>query len=130
KALRAGELPANVAVHEFYFRAGSMKKVASAQRQDISINYTHVARDLLDRGVNVLAQLVAELEIVGETRFSLSCNTDVSLDLPEMLKAAGRQFVSIAQVHRDLPFMYNRAVVEPEQFDYVVRNPRYDTTLF
>lgn len=130
KALRAGDLPANVSVHEFYFRAGSMKNVASAQRRYISTNYTFVARDLMDRGVNVLAQLVAEGDIDGEARFSLSCNTDVSLDLTAMLKANGRQFVSIAQVHRDLPFMYNRAIVEPEQFDYVVRNPRYDTTLF
>jgi acyl-CoA hydrolase len=130
KAIRAGELPANVTVHEFYFRAGSMKNVETAQRHYISTNYTYVARDLLDRGVNVLVQLVAEKEIDGRPLFSLSCNTDVTLDLVSMLRAEGREFVTVAQVHGDLPFMYNRAIVEPALFDYVVRNPSYDTTLF
>jgi len=130
RAIRAGDLPRNVVVHEFYFRAGSMKNVASAQRNYISTNYTFVARDLVDRGVNVLVQLVAEGDLDGRRVFSLSSNTDVSLDVISMLADAGRKFVAIAQVHRDLPFMYNRAVVEPDLFDGVVRNPDYDTTLF
>ena len=130
RAIRAGDLPANVAVHEFYFRAGSMKNVASAQHNYISTNYTFVARDLLGRGVNVLVQLVAEKVVDGRSLVSLSCNTDVSLDLLQMLRAAGRSCVAIGQVHGDLPFMYNRAIVEPAYFDCIVRNPVYDTTLF
>ncbi len=128
--LKAGKLPPNVTVHEFYFRAGSMKGIDSAQRDYVSTNYTHVARDLADRGVNVLVQLVAEKVVDGEPRLSLSSNTDVPLDLVPMLEADGRSFVSIAQVHPDMPFMYNRAMVEPSYFDMVVRNPSYDTTLF
>ncbi len=130
RAIRAGELPANVRVHEFYFRAGSMKNVESAQRSYISSNYTFVARDLLDRGINVLVQLVAEKEIDGRNVLSFSCNTDVSLDLLPMLEAEGRTFVAFAQVHPDLPFMYNRAIVEPSTFHGIVRNPVYATTLF
>ena len=132
RALRQGKLPPNVRVHEFYFRAGSMKGVASAQRDYISTNYTFVARDLLARGVNVLVQLVAERELDGRRMLSLSGNTDVTLDLHPMLdaeRAAGRAVV-IAQVHSDLPFLYHRALVEPGYFDCLVRNPAYDTTLF
>ncbi len=128
--LRAGGLPDNITLHEFYFRAGSMRGVASAQRDYVSTNYTHVARDLVDRGVNVLVQLVAEKEVDGQLMLSLSSNADVTLDVVAMLETAGRSFVSIAQVHPDMPFMYNRAMVEPGAFDFVVRNPRYDTTLF
>ncbi len=133
KAIRARALPRNITVHEFYFRAGSMKGVGSAQRAYISTNYTFVARDLLQRGVNVLVQLVAEREVDGRPMLSLSSNTDVTLDIVPMLleeRAKGRPFVTIAQIHRDLPFMLNRAMVEPASFDFVVRNPDYDTTLF
>ncbi len=128
--LRAGKVPRNVSLHEFYFRAGSMKGVGSAQRDYVSTNYTFVARDLIDRGVNVLVQLVAEGEVDGADRLSLSSNTDVTLDIVPMLEAEGRPFLTIAQVHADLPFMHNRAVVEPGYFDYIIRNPSYDTTLF
>ena len=133
RALRQRELPPNVAVHEFYFRAGSMKNVASAQRNYISTNYTFVARDLFLRGVNVLVQLVAEKDVDGRRMLSLSGNTDVTLDLLPMLqreRARGRTILTIAQTHRDLPFMYNRAMVEPGYFDLIVRNPAYDTRLF
>ena len=41
-AIREGRLPDNVRVHEFYFRAGSMKGVAEAQRNYVSTNYTFV----------------------------------------------------------------------------------------
>jgi len=133
QAIRAGALPPNVRVHEFYFRAGSMTNVPSAQRHYVSTNYTFVARDLLERGVNVLVQLVAEQEVDGRRMLSLSGNTDVTLDLVPMLhdlRRSGRTVVAIAQVHRDLPFMYNRAMVEPGYVDAIVRNPAYDTTLF
>jgi len=132
-AIRRGTLPSNVTVHEFYFRAGSMKNVESAQRSYISTNYTFVARDLLDRGVNVLVQMVSARDIDGRPMLSLSCNTDVSLDIDAMLReerGRGRRFVSIAQVHRGLPFMMNRAMVEPDWFDCVVSNTEYETTLF
>ncbi len=133
QAIRAGTLPSNVRVHEFYFRAGSMNGVPSAQRSYISTNYTFVARDLLERGVNILVQLVAEREVDGRRMLSLSGNTDVSLDLVPMLqplRESGRKILTIAQVHPDLPFMYNKAMVEPGYFDAIVRNPAYDTTLF
>ena len=133
KAVRTNTLPINVQVSEFYFKAGAMKNIASAQQNYISSNYTFIARDMLLNGVNVLAQMVAEKQVDGKRCLSLSCNTDVMLDAMPIineLRAKGRKIVTIAQIHDDLPFMYNRAVVEPDYFDMLVHNPRYQTTLF
>ncbi len=77
--------------------------------------------------------MVAEREVDGWPMLSLSCNADVTLDLLPALaaeKQQGRAIALLAQVHADLPFMYNNALVEPEQFDMVLRNPAYNTTLF
>ncbi|OUR86792.1 hypothetical protein A9Q81_27830 [Gammaproteobacteria bacterium 42_54_T18] len=133
QAIRSKSLPDNISVSEFYFKAGAMKNVESAQQNYISTNYTFVCRDLVDNGVNVLAQLVAEQEIDGENWLSLSSNTDVTLDAVPLLDQAreeGRKVVTIAQVHDDLPFMYNNAMVEPDYFDMIVRNKNYQTRLF
>ncbi len=132
-AIRNNTLPGNIAVSEFYFKAGAMKKVGSAQRNYISSNYTFVARDLMLNGVNVLAQLVSEKEVDGERKLSLSCNTDVTLDVMPVIeeeRRKGRTIVTVAQVHEDLPFMYNKAMVSPDYFDLVVKNEAYATTLF
>src|ERR671919_1227108 len=69
--LRRGTLPANIRVSEFYFQPGSFLNSPLAQQQYVSSNYTHVVRDLLNAGVNVLAQLVAESQ-EGDTSLSLS----------------------------------------------------------
>ncbi|PCJ47313.1 MAG: acetyl-CoA hydrolase [Moraxellaceae bacterium] len=133
QAIRSNALPDNISVSEFYFKAGAMKNVESSQRDYISTNYTFVCRDLMDNGINVLMQLVAEKEVDGESWLSLSCNTDVTVDLLPMLDQAaqeGRKIITVAQVHDDLPFMYNHAMIEPECFDIVVRNNSYNTTLF
>jgi len=133
KAVRTNTLPDNIEVSEFYFKAGAMKNVGSAQRNYISCNYTFVSRDLLINGVNVLAQMVAEKDLDGKRSLSLSCNTDVTLDAMPIIeeeRAKGKKIVTIGQIHDDLPFMYNRAVVEPEFFDMLVHNPKYQTTLF
>ena len=132
-AVRTGTVPENIQISEFYFKAGAMKNISSAQRNYISSNYTLVSRDLMINGVNVLAQMVSKKTIDGETKYSLSCNTDVTLDLMPLLeeqKAAGKKIVTIAQVHDELPFMYNRAVVDSSFFDLSLENPAYHTELF
>ncbi len=70
-ALRAGTLPPNVKVDEFFFAAGTRLGIAAAQQSYICANYTHALRYVLDRGVNVVAQLVAKRVRGGETRLSL-----------------------------------------------------------
>ncbi len=110
-------LPDNVRVIEFYLQSGAALGHAQRQRDYISSNYTHVARDLVDRGVNLTLQLVAG---PVEGRFSLSSNPDVSLDLRRRLDAAGRRCFNIGQVHPDLPFMAGDAVIDPDFFDLLI----------
>lgn len=85
--LRLGALPANVSVSEFYLRPGAWLDVAQAQRAYVSLNYTHAGREVLRRGVNVVAQLVARRGSGDAARYSLSCNPDVTLEILPALQA-------------------------------------------
>jgi hypothetical protein len=132
-ALRRGVLPDNIRVTEFYFQPGSFLESPLAQQQYVSSNYTHVVRDIVDAGVNVLAQLVARTDEDGDTLLSLSCNSDLTLDLaPRMREAerAGDHIALLAEVNRNLPFMYGDAAVRPDYFDALVDEPKYDFPLF
>jgi acyl-CoA hydrolase len=117
----ADTLPANVRVQEFYMQSGAMLGVARAQQAYASMNYTHVARDLVDRRINVIVQLIAAREEAGQVRYSLACNPDVTADLLDHMEAAGaaRPLV-VGVVHADLPFVGNEALVEPDFFDVLV----------
>ena len=131
--LKRGELPENIRVTEFYFQPGSLLDSPLAQQSYMSSNYTHVVRDLLDARVNVLAQLVGKTVEDGATRYSLSCNPDLTLDLVPRLREAerrGAKVALLAQVNRNLPFMYGDAAVAPAYFDGVVDEPKYDFPLF
>ena len=86
--LRAGRLPPNIRVIEFFFLAGRWLHVPMAQQNYISANYTHAASYLLASGLNVVTQLVAKRVVDGVPRYSLSCNTDTTLDV---LKARSRR---------------------------------------
>lgn len=122
---RAGALPANVTVHEFFMLAGRWLGVAGAQRDYISANYTHVGRYLLDRGVNVAAQLVARR---GD-RFSLSSNPDLTLDLLKA-HAGDPRFVFVGEINEHLPFMAGDAELGSEAFDHVLDAREGSFTLF
>jgi acyl-CoA hydrolase len=118
--MRRGELPSNVDVREFYFRPGVMLGSPAAQRSYISTNYSHVVRDVLAGGLNVLAQAVGAEEVDGQLRYSLSCNSDLTVDLLPRLRAAeraGQKLAVLAQVNRRLPFLYGDAMVSPDAFD-------------
>ncbi len=128
--VRSDTLPPNIQVTELYFKAGSMKNVPSAQRNYISSNYTHIARDMFDAGANVLVQLVAARDTPEGLSVSLSCNPDTGIELMQMYQDSGRTCVAIGQVHPDLPYMENDAEIGVGSFDLLVRNPQYDKTLF
>ena len=131
-AVRSNSLPPNVEVAEFYLSPGKFLHNVVPQQNYISSNYTHVARDLAALGVNVVAQLVCEKELDGKSWYSLSCNPDLTLDLIELLKERaqqGHKWISVAQINKNLPFMYHDAVLDPSSFDIVVENPAYDFTL-
>jgi acyl-CoA hydrolase len=130
---KCGELPENIRVTEFYFQPGSLLDSPLAQRSYVSSNYSHAVRDLLDAGVNVLAQLVGEEREGGATRYSLSCNPDLTLDLVPRLRERehkGEKIALLAQVNRELPFMYGDAVIAPDYFDAVLDDPQYEFPLF
>ena len=132
---RAGKLPANVRVLEFFFKPGSMLGNGAAQRDYINSNYTHAARDVYSQGCNIAAQMVCKRrDADGRTRYSLSCNPDTSGELAAMMRAAeaegGRPCMVVAQVNDRLPYMAHDAEVEPDFFDLVVDHPRYHSALF
>jgi hypothetical protein len=60
EALHAGALPPNIKIIEFFFLAGRWLHVPFAQQHYISANYTHAAAYILERGLNVITQLVAK----------------------------------------------------------------------
>ena len=126
-------VPENVRIVEFFLDPGALLNVGHSQRHYVSANYSHVARDVAARGVNVIAQLVAKRSIDGRTEYSLGSNPDVTLDLLEHLapqRRAGRELVVIGEVNRQMPFMFGPAAVAPETFDGVVEHPRYEYDLF
>ena len=71
---RRNALPENVEVVEFFFAPGQTLGNARAQQNYVNSNYTHVARDMMARGVNAIAQLIAQREVDGAKRYSLSSN--------------------------------------------------------
>ena len=128
-----GTVPANISIFEFYVPPGKLLSNSYAQQNYISSNYTHIARDMLDRGVNAIAQMVAYREEDGLSSYSLSCNPDVTLDLVRHMRALGAEGYPvevIAEVNNNLPFMYGDAVVEENFFDSVITNSTYSTRLF
>ena len=115
-ALHRGALPANIRVDEFFFLAGRWLSNGPAQRNYISANYTHAADYLMARGVNVVAQLVAQR---GD-RYSVSCNTDLTLDMLDARKAGRAKFLLVGQVNSELPFMPGDADLAAETFSHVL----------
>ncbi|HTF90752.1 MAG TPA: acetyl-CoA hydrolase/transferase C-terminal domain-containing protein [Planctomycetota bacterium] len=124
--LRAGDLPANIRLFEFYFRAGAMLDLQAAQQNYISTNYTHVTRDVLARGVNAILCMVSE----RGGRYSLSCNPDITLDLARAMRASGVPCVVAGMVNRKLPFMLHDAEVGADFFDVLLDAPMYEQRLF
>lgn len=130
RALHAKALPPNIEVVEFFFLAGKWLGNGYAQQQYISANYTHASSYLLTRGVNVIAQLVAKRVVNGESRYSLSSNTDTTLDLMRS-RADGRiAFKLVAQVNSELPFMPGQGDLPGDQFHAVLDSPETDFPLF
>lgn len=130
--VRRQSLPDNIEVFEFFFQPGSMLGNATAQQHYINSNYTHVARDLDARRVNVLAQMVAPDPDGGEC-ISLSCNPEVTLDLLPYVharRAAGDTVLLVGQLHNSLPFMPNDAAVPAASVDLLVDDEGAQTALF
>ena len=121
-AQKRDALPANITVEEFYLQSGALLNSSQAQRHYASLDYTHVARALGDRGVNCIVQKVAVNE--DGTRLSLSSNTDLTFDAIDAIVAAGLpRPLLVAEVDPQLPWLGGVAAVGLEFFDIVVAPP-------
>jgi hypothetical protein len=132
-AARAGRLPPNVEVREFYLQAGAWLGVESVQQHYMSVNYTHVVRDLVTLGVNVLAQEIATRSVAAGDEYSLSSNPDLTLDVLQHFdaaRAAGHDVLMIGAVNRRMPFMLGEAVVPESRFDFLLDHARYEHDLY
>jgi acyl-CoA hydrolase len=118
-------LPDNIEVIEFFLEPGAWLGNAHLQQHYLSANYTHVARDAMRRGLNVIAQIVASPP-PGEAApglLSLGSNPDLTVDLLPAITAmrdSGRPFALIGQMNQDLPFMYGDALIAADTFDFLV----------
>ncbi|WP_456731749.1 acetyl-CoA hydrolase/transferase C-terminal domain-containing protein [Bradyrhizobium sp. USDA 3364] len=129
-ALHRGALPPNIKVIEFFFLAGQWLYQPFAQQHYISANYTHAASYLLSRRLNVVPQLVAKRVVDGVPRYSLSCNTDTTLDVLRARAAGRASFKLIGQVNSELPFMPGPGDLPADEFDAVLDSPDTDFPLF
>src|SRR5437016_6556071 len=129
-ALHAGTLPPNVRVFEFFFLAGKWLHTPYAQQHYISANYTHAASYLLARGLNVVTQLVAKRVVDDVTRYSLSCNTDTTLDILRARAQGAASFKLVGQVNSELPFMPGLGDLPADEFSAVLDSPATDFPLF
>ncbi|HVX76746.1 MAG TPA: acetyl-CoA hydrolase/transferase C-terminal domain-containing protein [Bradyrhizobium sp.] len=130
EALHAGELPPNVRVFEFFFLAGKWLHVPFAQQHYISANYTHAVSYLLARGLNVITQLVARRVVDGVTRYSLSCNTDTTLNALRARAEGRASFKLIGQVNSELPFMPGQGDLPADEFSAILESPETQFPLF
>jgi acetyl-CoA hydrolase/transferase-like protein len=129
-ALHANALPPNIRVIEFFFLAGRWLHVPFAQQHYISANYTHASSYLLARGLNVVTQLVAKHVVDGVARYSLSCNTDTTLDILRARNEGRASFKLIGQVNSELPFMPGAGDLSAGEFSAVLDGPGTDFPLF
>jgi acyl-CoA hydrolase len=128
-ALRQNALPENIRVEEFYLQSGAMLGSHQAQQDYTSLNYTHVARTVAARGINMLVQKVAREP--GGSRLSLSCNPDLTFDLLDevSLQGAARPLL-VAEVDPNLPYIGGTACVDADFFDLVLDLPGPAPKLF
>ncbi|MGL4576603.1 MAG: acetyl-CoA hydrolase/transferase C-terminal domain-containing protein [Burkholderiaceae bacterium] len=130
KDSRAGTMPPNIEVREFFMKTGDYLGNAVAQQNHISTNYTFVARDMAVQGMNVIAQAVAARGEGEQLRLSLSSNPDVTFEVVEKIRETGQALITIGVINRQMPFMPNTAEVAPEFFDLVVTDPAATHAVF
>lgn len=124
--------PANINVYEFYFLAGQYSNVKAAQQNYISINYTHVAQGISERGLQMTIQYISPSRTSedGQITHSLSCNPDVTLDLADLYKKKDQKLFTVGVVHPDLPYLGGDAEVPEDFFDVIVESSEVAHQLF
>lgn len=124
--MKSNTVPENIHLQEFYFQSGQFLKTAYAQQNYISCNYTLVARDMVNQGINVIFQMVAVDRSGSTPRYSLSSNPDLTFDVIRIAKEKNRAIPKvIAMVNEDLPFLEGEAEVTVDFFAVLVDNSRH-----
>ena len=127
---RKNSLPSNIRVIEFYLQPGSLLGNAHAQQNYLSSNYSQALHDLLQRGVNVIAQMVAP-HPTRTDRVSLSCNPDITAALFAQLNTAQRRRMTlVAEMNPRLPYMLHDAEVDSAEFDCLLQTADAGSGLF
>lgn len=124
------KLPENIEVIEFYYPPGKLLNNFYGQQNYLSTNYTHAVRDILDRGINLICQQVAKTELENETIYSLSCNTDITVDLINGARKKNMPITVVGQVNSELPFMYGESVLNEDEFDFIIDNNILNCNVF
>jgi len=125
------QLPSNVNVYEFFLKSGDCLHNPLVQQHYISSNYTHIARDMADKNINVLAQSVAAKWVDGKLLLSLSSNPEVSLELIERLQAhSQKRYLLVAMINNEMPYMPGTAEVSPDMFDIIIDDESCHHRLF
>ena len=129
QALLRDALPEHVRVEDFYMQSGTLLGSSQAQRMYASLNYTHAARALADRGLNCIVQKVAAND--DGSRLSLSCNTDLTFDAVDALVERGLPPpLLVAEVDPRLPWLGGDAAVDAAHFDVIIAPPAPYPVLF
>lgn len=127
----SGTIPKHMKVTEFYLQSGKHLRTPQMQRNYISSNYTHVARDMVDRGINVILQLVGRKKTGSKTSYSLGSNPDLTLDILKETKRKGYQKpLVVGMVSHHMPFMQGDAEIDASFFDHIVDIPGQQQPLF
>ncbi len=132
--LKAGKVPNNISISEFFLKSGDWLNNPNAQQHYINSNYTHIGRDMAAKNINILCQAIAvREEATGEKRYSLSCNSDLTVDVLALLQQRrdqGEKIFAVGVINHELPFMPNDAEVSADQFDIIITDPVGTHTLF
>ncbi|WP_240476990.1 acetyl-CoA hydrolase/transferase C-terminal domain-containing protein [Roseivivax marinus] len=123
--LRNGTLPPNVEVREFFFLAGRWLGVDEAQRNYVSVNYSHARDVLLAQRPNLILHLVAR----NGDRLSVSSNPDITADLMEMRRDGRLDALFAGEVNPELPFMEGPAAFPATEAD-ILYDPAEPFELF
>jgi acyl-CoA hydrolase len=122
QAQKRDALPGHIVIEEFYLQSGALLRSRQAQSRYASLNYTHVARVIAERGVNCLVQKVASN--ADGSRLSLSSNTDLTFDAIDAILARGLpRPLMVAEIDPELPWLDNGAAVDASFFDIVLTPP-------
>jgi acyl-CoA hydrolase len=66
----------------------------------------------------------------GAPRYSLSCNTDITVDLLKVRRAGGTKFRMYGQVNSELPFMPGDGDLPADEFAGILESPEVEFPLF